>query len=52
MVNVGGFSAAVLASLLVGGVLGLAGRSDVPAYRVASGCAVAVQLPGTVMAVP
>jgi hypothetical protein len=49
--NVGGFSAAILASLLVGGVLDLAGRSDVPACRLAFGCAVAVQLLGTVMAV-
>jgi MFS family permease len=51
VVNVGGFSAAILASLLVGGILDLAGRSDVPAYRLAFGCAVAVQLAGTVMAV-
>ncbi|MGH3068692.1 MAG: MFS transporter [Streptosporangiaceae bacterium] len=51
VVNVGGFSAAILASLLVGGILDLAGRSDVPAYRLAFGCAVAVQLLGTVMAV-
>jgi MFS family permease len=51
VVNVGGFSAAILASLLVGGILDLAGRSDVPAYRLAFGCAVAVQLFGTVMAV-
>jgi hypothetical protein len=51
VVNVGGFSAAILASLLVGGVLDLAGRSDVPAYRLAFGCAVAVQMAGTVMAV-
>ncbi|HEY7919940.1 MAG TPA: MFS transporter [Streptosporangiaceae bacterium] len=50
VVNVGGFSAAILASLLVGGILDLAGRSDVPAYRLAFGCAVAVQLFGTVMA--
>ena len=32
VVNVGGFSAAILASLLVGGILDLAGRSDVPAW--------------------
>jgi MFS family permease len=51
VVNVGGFSAAILASLLVGAILDLAGRSDVPAYRLAFGCAVAVQLAGTVMAV-
>jgi MFS family permease len=51
VVNVGGFSAAILASLLVGGILDLAGRSDVPAYRLAFGCAVAVQLFGTAMAV-
>ena len=51
VVNVGGFSAAILASLLVGGILDLAGRSDVPAYRLAFGCAVGVQLLGTVMAV-
>ncbi len=51
VVNVGGFSAAILTSLLVGGILDLAGRSDVPAYRLAFGCAVAVQLLGTVMAV-
>jgi MFS family permease len=51
VVNVGGFSAAILASLLVGAVLDLAGRSDAAAYRLAFGCAVAVQLAGTVMAV-
>ena len=51
MVNVGGFSAAILASLLVGGILDLAGRSDVTAYRLAFSCAVAVQLTGMVMAV-
>jgi hypothetical protein len=51
VVNVGEFSAAILASLLVGGILDLAGHSDVPAYRLAFGCAVAVQLAGTVMAV-
>jgi MFS family permease len=51
VVNVGGFSAAIVASLLVGGILDLAGRSDVAAYRLAFGCAVAVQLAGTVMAV-
>ncbi|MGD0923630.1 MAG: MFS transporter [Streptosporangiaceae bacterium] len=51
VVNVGGFTAAILASLLVGGILDLAGRSDVAAYRLAFGCAVAVQLAGTVMAV-
>ena len=51
VVNVGGFSAAILASLLVGGILDLAGRSDVAAYRLAFGCAVGVQLLGTVMAV-
>jgi MFS family permease len=51
VVNVGGFSAAILASLLVGAILDLTGSSDVPAYRLAFGCAVAVQLAGTVMAV-
>ena len=51
VVNVGGFSATILASLLVGGILDLAGRSDVPAYRLAFGGAVAVQLFGMVMAV-
>jgi MFS family permease len=51
VVNVGGFSAAILASLLVGGILDLAGHSDVAAYRLAFSCAVAVQLTGTVMAV-
>ena len=44
VVNVGGFSAAILAALLVGGILDLAGRSDVAAYRLAFGCAVGVQL--------
>ena len=44
VVNAGGFSAAILASLLVGGALDPAGRSGVPAYRVASGCAVAVRV--------
>ena len=51
VVNVGGFSATILASLLIGGILDLAGRSDVPAYRLAFGGAVAVQLFGMVMAV-
>ena len=51
VVNVGGFSAAILVSLLVGGILDLAGRSDAAAYRLAFGCAVGVQLLGTVMAV-
>src|ERR1700690_1555523 len=51
VVNVGGFTAAIAASLPVGGILALAGRSDVTAYRLAFGCAVAVQLAGTVMAV-
>ena len=51
MVNVGGFSTAILASLLVGAILDLTGSRDVPAYRLAFGCAVAVQLAGTVMAV-
>jgi MFS family permease len=51
VVNVGGFSAAILAALLVGGILDLAGRSDVAAYRLAFGCAVGVQLAGTAMAV-
>ena len=51
VVNVGGFSASILASLLVGAILDLAGRSDVAAYRLAFSCAVAVQLAGAVMAV-
>ena len=51
VVNVGGFSATILASLLVGGILDLACHSDVPAYRLAFGGAVAVQLFGMVMAV-
>ncbi len=51
VVNVGGFSSAILASLLVGGVLELAGQSGVPAYRLAFGCALAVQVAGTVTAV-
>ncbi|HUY51059.1 MAG TPA: MFS transporter [Streptosporangiaceae bacterium] len=51
VVNVGGFSATILASLLVGGVLDLIGRTDVPAYRFAFGCAVAVQVLGTASAV-
>ena len=51
VVNVGGFSASILASLLVGAILDLAGRSDVAAYRLAFSCAVAVQLTGAVMAV-
>ena len=50
VVNVGGFSAAILASLLVGGVLELAGQAGVPAYRLAFGCALGVQLAGTVAA--
>ncbi len=50
VVNVGGFSSAILASLLVGGVLELAGHAGVPAYRLAFGCALAVQVAGTVTA--
>jgi hypothetical protein len=45
VVNVGGFSASILASLLVGADPDLAGRSDPPAHRVAFGCAVAVRGP-------
>ncbi len=51
VVNVGGFSAAITASLLVGGILDLAGHGDAAAYRLAFGSAVAVQLAGTLMAV-
>jgi len=51
VVNVGGFSSTILASLLVGGVLELAGSGSGAGYRLAFCAAVAVQLLGTVMAV-
>jgi MFS family permease len=51
VVNVAGFAATIIAALLVGGVLDLIGRTDVPAYRVAFGCAVAVQVVGTAMVI-
>ena len=51
VVNVGGFSSTIIASLLIGGVLGLAGPGSGAGYRLAFCAAVAVQLLGTVMAV-
>ncbi len=50
LVNVGGFTSTILASLLVGGVLELTGPGGA-GYRLAFCGAVAVQLSGTVMAV-
>jgi MFS family permease len=51
VVNVAGFAATIIAALLVGGVLDLVGRTDVPAYRLAFSCAVAVQVLGTAMVI-
>lgn len=51
VVNVGGFSSTIIASLLIGGVLELAGPGSGAGYRLAFCAAVAVQLLGTVMAV-
>jgi MFS family permease len=51
VVNVAGFSSTIIASLLVGGVLELAGSGSGAGYRLAFCAAVAVQLLGTVMAV-
>ena len=50
VVYVGGFSSTIIASLLVGGVLELAGAGSGAGYRLAFCAAVAVQLLGTVMA--
>ena len=51
VVNVGGFSSTIIASLLIGGVLELAGPGSGAGYRLAFCAAVAVQLLGTAMAV-
>jgi predicted MFS family arabinose efflux permease len=51
VVNVAGFAATIIAALLVGGVLDLVGRTDGPAYRLAFGCAVVVQVLGTAMVI-
>jgi hypothetical protein len=50
VVNVGGFTSTIIASLLVGGVLELTGPGSA-GYRLAFCGAVAVQLFGTAMAV-
>ena len=49
VVNVGGFTSTIIASLLVGGVLEVTGPGS--GYRLAFCCAVAVQVFGTAMAV-
>lgn len=51
VVNVGGFSAAILAAIGVGRVLDLVGAKDAAAFRWAFGVAVVVQLLGSVQAV-
>lgn len=51
VVNVAGFTSTIIASLLVGGVLELAGPGSSAGYRLAFGAAVAAQLLGTMMAV-
>jgi MFS family permease len=51
VVNVGGFTSTIIASLLVGGVLELAGPGSGAGYRLAFCAAVAAQLLGTAMAV-
>ncbi|MGP7997725.1 MAG: MFS transporter [Streptosporangiaceae bacterium] len=48
VVNVGGFTSAIIASLLVGGILDVTGHGG---YRLAFGAAVAVQVFGTAMAI-
>jgi MFS family permease len=47
VVNVGGFLAAIIASLAVGATLSLVGASGASAYRVAFAVALLVQLAGT-----
>ena len=51
VVNVGGFTSTIIASLLVGGVLEVTGPGSGAGYRLAFCAAVAVQLLGTMMAV-
>ncbi len=51
VVNVGGFTSTIIASLLVGGVLELTGPGSSAGYRLAFCAAVAVQVLGTAMAV-
>ena len=51
VVNVGGFTSTIIASLLVGGVLEVTGPGSGAGYRLAFCCAVAVQALGTAMAV-
>ena len=51
VVNVGGFTSTIIASLLVGGVLELTGPGSGAGYRLAFCAAVAVQVLGTAMAV-
>ena len=51
VVNVGGFTSAILASLLIGGVLELTCAVLGAGDRLAFGCALAVQAPGTATAV-
>lgn len=51
LVNVGGFTASILAAVGVGRVLDLAGRSDASAFRMAFAVAIAVQAIGAVLAV-
>ena len=51
VVNVGGFTSTIIASLLVGGVLELTGPGSGAGYRLAFCAAVVVQVLGTAMAV-
>jgi MFS family permease len=51
VVNVGGFTSTIIASLLVGAVLDVTGPGSGAGYRLAFCCAVAVQVLGTAMAV-
>lgn len=51
VVNVGGFVAAICASLAIGGVLDLTGSSDAAAFRIAFAIALLVQIGGTVQVV-
>ncbi len=51
VVNVGGFTSTIIASLLVGAVLEVTGPGSGTGYRLAFCCAVAVQVLGTTMAV-
>jgi predicted MFS family arabinose efflux permease len=51
VVNVGGFTSTIIASLLVGGVLDVLGQGGAADYRLAFGGALAVQVLGTAMAI-